>query len=783
MTITDQQAPTSASASEPAGEQREPSHEQRRILTSLLAAAGLGALAAAFSRSNEGPEISRDPTPRAPRPGAYVSSIRWVSSIGDAYPGTGQPPNLRALDTAAPNDVVVALGFWTEGDGGGGVFFWDASDHVDDGGTFIIPGPQIGIYANSPSHAPNSWDVYGRPQTDTQGALFYHHGPGWRRLFTGSMDVRWFGARCDGTTDDTYALVRALCAIPGTGGQLVISGMMRLEFPPTSSEFNYCAGAPGAGIRGKQDVSIVGLGPSCGFVLGDDPALLDSNATILSVVNCRRVEIRGLRIEANGKAISHIRFDSVFDSMVVDCVFTSALGLPFAKWGGIKSSLGRNNIYRGNYFRGGYNAFVLGRPDAADYRWDGGPLNLVTGKEEDPVSGQSTDVYGYFEESCPIVAENLITDVGDSGIFFYGDHLTFADNVLMGNVVGVNLFGKAFADGGQICSSYVNISRNVFTQGSGVPLRQDDIGGVVNHHDWTISDNVITGNGTGWTLGAAAWIYFLNAANLTFSNNLVRNNGAGQANPDPANNHAPPGSQILPGLMLSSCDRALVVGNAIVDGRTTPYQGPAINLDMAGEAILVANNVIDNPAATGINLGPVQDAVVIGNTIRRAPSGIYDIGGLRLTIAGNQIVDCGLGARLMGGGFVTVTDNVFVGTDTIGLSVSGSDAFLAGNVWSGGADDPTTPCGDIDPSWASAVVRSNADAYGTVVTTHGALDPYLVVSGDGTQKVARAGAHPTGASTILWQPGDIVWNTAVGASPVGWVYRVYQGSAIWSAIG
>lgn len=86
---------------------------------------------------------------------------------------------LKAIDASAlpDNYAVQLLGYYAEGDGGGGTFYWDAaSTATDNGGTIIIPTAA---------------------------------GTGrWMRVYSGAVNPRWFGVRGDGTTDDT-ALIQA----------------------------------------------------------------------------------------------------------------------------------------------------------------------------------------------------------------------------------------------------------------------------------------------------------------------------------------------------------------------------------------------------------------------------------------------------------------------------------------------------------------------------------------------------------------------------------------------
>ena len=88
---------------------------------------------------------------------------------------------LKAL-TPAAGDLAELQGYYTAGDGGGGQFYWDsASSLTDNGGTII-----------QPSSAPPT----GR----------------WIRTISIPIDVRWFGAKGDNSTDDTTVLNNAIAA-------------------------------------------------------------------------------------------------------------------------------------------------------------------------------------------------------------------------------------------------------------------------------------------------------------------------------------------------------------------------------------------------------------------------------------------------------------------------------------------------------------------------------------------------------------------------------------------
>lgn len=90
--------------------------------------------------------------------------------------------DLKAIAVAALGDKQQALvaGYYAPGDGGGGQFYYDpAAGDADNGGTVIAP-------------------------TSGSGR--------WLRAYSGAVDVRWFGAKGDGATDDSDAFIAAMSA-------------------------------------------------------------------------------------------------------------------------------------------------------------------------------------------------------------------------------------------------------------------------------------------------------------------------------------------------------------------------------------------------------------------------------------------------------------------------------------------------------------------------------------------------------------------------------------------
>lgn len=122
------------------------------------------------------------------------TQARQLSSVAGDIPAA--VPSLASLRSLArptrAGATALVRGHAGDGDGGHDVFVWDVDATAgDDGGTVLA-----------------------------------HAGGGsgrWKRLFRGAVDVRWFGARGDGVTDDTPALNAAAAAARAQGhGRLLL---------------------------------------------------------------------------------------------------------------------------------------------------------------------------------------------------------------------------------------------------------------------------------------------------------------------------------------------------------------------------------------------------------------------------------------------------------------------------------------------------------------------------------------------------------------------------------
>jgi len=158
-------------------------NSRRTVIKSILAAiAAMGAQMFGFSQArsmntaaSSGMSPGRD-TPILPNPSGIL-----VNSVSDLKSHKTDPKSSGSQNADTPDTrIATVLGYQKKGDGGGGQFYWDASDLSSE----VASDPLNGIYI-PPNHAP----------TGKNGA--------WVRDFKGTLRPEWFGAIADGTDKNT----------------------------------------------------------------------------------------------------------------------------------------------------------------------------------------------------------------------------------------------------------------------------------------------------------------------------------------------------------------------------------------------------------------------------------------------------------------------------------------------------------------------------------------------------------------------------------------------------
>ncbi|MCC6765087.1 MAG: hypothetical protein IT293_10530 [Deltaproteobacteria bacterium] len=161
------------------------------------------------------------------------------------------------------------------------------------------------------------------------------------------VDVRAFGARGDGRTDDTDAVRRALLAVPPGGGTVIV--------PPGTYLLDPQGGARPLNLVGAH-TAIIGRSGRSTLRLADGSYAPHDGGMLLRNRDAVRgddgIIVRGLRFDGNdrgnlgrqGRAESLLRCTRCRDLLVEDCEFLDA------KYHGIATILGGNLVIRRNRF-------------------------------------------------------------------------------------------------------------------------------------------------------------------------------------------------------------------------------------------------------------------------------------------------------------------------------------------------------------------------------------------------------------------------------------------------
>lgn len=161
------------------------------------------------------------------KPGAEQVAAIQAAASGIAAPYYADTvAELRAMVDEL-GAVAVLTGYYARGDGGGGVFYWDDTPAVDDGGTFLNANGYKGAAA-----------------------------AGWRRLYSGAINVRWFGAIGGSLANDGPGIQNAIDAIANNvGGRVILPHTANGYFLTSTLSISSQAGIIIEGEKGQPDAN------------------------------------------------------------------------------------------------------------------------------------------------------------------------------------------------------------------------------------------------------------------------------------------------------------------------------------------------------------------------------------------------------------------------------------------------------------------------------------------------------------------------------------------------
>jgi|GEM_PF-6008688 len=544
---------------------------------------------------------------------------------------TGSVATIGALRDARiffPTQTVDVLGYYAPGDGGGGLFFWDANAADPDNGGTVIQSRQ---------------SATGR----------------WRRLLSGWFSVKWFGAKGDNRNDDTQpirATINAVRATPSGGTVFFPAGTYRVTatievntVPPTRLRLTGEGYASTIAITGVQEGIVADFvwnleisnlrfagAVSRMIHIGGHP-MNNGPVFILDNFVSGATELPGIG-DIIGISVVNIADAWIIGNVVTGCGHADGGGYGHGyNIAGDVSGNGssrvhiRNNTVKGDHTAYGIVLYNASYSDIQDNIVDGGgALNRLP---PDPVNGDFSG-YGIVFYSNPATTYNTVS----------GNHVS--------NTAGSGIYMQS--------SPYSAVVGNVLER---VCLSQDDsrlvVGGIAS-----------------------------NAGPMTITGNLTRNSGKSGIVVE-ANDHAVSGNVIEEcaetGIQLNGiCTNVTVSGNVVKSakhGIRTFGADPITRVSITG-------NTVDTCRLDGMILLTANDCVISGNDVSNAVNHLIIIqAGSRNVIDGNRCSsttsDAGIDVRTDD----TLVMNNIVSNCFRGISEQGSYNAIVNNNVVGNANE------------------------------------------------------------------------------------------------
>jgi len=247
--------------------------------------------------------------------GAVFAAFAVDTSSTDTESKNEEKPKMRsyvveniaemtALEIEEQNASVLVKGYYTAGDGGGGMFYWEKNSRaIENGGTAF------------------------RNDAGTSGRFV--------RLYDiETINVKWFGAKGDGQNDDTQAFIEALKILPNLGGTVIVpNGTYNISKTITVGDGNF----------GSQSSNRNGI-----HIVGDGNAVLRATEALDNMIEVKGAIkdflLSGVTVDCAGKAKTGVTMTAF-----IGCAIRSSSIINFTKTGlvlmGGFAPTGNYNIY------------------------------------------------------------------------------------------------------------------------------------------------------------------------------------------------------------------------------------------------------------------------------------------------------------------------------------------------------------------------------------------------------------------------------------------------------
>ena len=397
--------------------------------------------------------------------------------------------NLKSETVNFEGKAVNVLGYYAKGDGGGGLFYWDAaSAEADNGGTII------------------------QATAVTTGR--------WKRVFSGAVNVKWFGAKGDGVTDDTSKIISALASL-GTGGGLHFSkGEYDLKDFSIPSNITITANRDAKlsvtgsiSISGSEKITLEGVHINSLYAVH-----------IINLTNAKDITILKCYINGNGfigdsvqtsGAVGGIRGIDCSNVSIKDseiCNFRTGQAILF------KSST--DCVVEGNYVHHSGRAGISISSNNNGCKVINNRCHFNVANFT--VSDGAIDLYGSYNKNT-LIEGNIVTSYGSLtslavGIRIKGSHNTKCyNNTVYASTYSFSMFYVQDRD--SVIDEYVEISSNTAILEAG--SRTFYVLRVVNGKNIIIKNNLVDVQGTLSESVSTAFEFRFNVNNLDFSGNII----------------------------------------------------------------------------------------------------------------------------------------------------------------------------------------------------------------------------------------------------------------------